>query len=187
MRIYEERSYSLDYKGKTYRINGTVAAVLASLDAQEDDVLSDYYKLETALDILLPEPHPVETALLEAVFSVLFPSKKEDAEPCIDFEMDAPLICAAFRQTYGIDMRKECTTMLWGDFVELLQGLPKSTRFMERVELRLMEVPKPTQWNAEYRAKLITAKAKVQIMKKGESKNKALWNLYRAISSMAGR
>ena len=101
--------------------------------------------------------------------------------------MDAPLICAAFRQTYGIDMRKECTTMLWGDFVELLQGLPKSTRFMERVELRLMEVPKPTQWNAEYRAKLITAKAKVQIMKKGESKNKALWNLYRAISSMAGR
>ena len=92
MRIYEERSYSLDYKGKTYRINGTVAAVLASLDAQEDDVLSDYYKLETALDILLPEPHPVETALLEAVFSVLFPSKKEDAEPCIDFEMDAPLI-----------------------------------------------------------------------------------------------
>ena len=173
MRIYEERSYSLDYKGKTYRINGTVAAVLASLDAQEDDVLSDYYKLETALDILLPEPHPVETALLEAVFSVLFPSKKEDAEPCIDFEMDAPLICAAFRQTYGIDMRKECTTML--------------TRFMERVELRLMEVPKPTQWNAEYRAKLITAKAKVQIMKKDESKNKALWNLYRAISSMAGR
>lgn len=45
----------------------------------------------------------------------------------VDMDADAPLIVAAFRQAYGIDLADPATDMHWHVFLALLRGLPQST------------------------------------------------------------
>lgn len=45
----------------------------------------------------------------------------------VDFDVDAPLIVAAFRQAYGIDLTDPATDMHWHVFLALFRGLPTDT------------------------------------------------------------
>lgn len=65
-------------------------------------------------------------------------SRSTAAEPAparaYDFEQDAPLICAAFRQAYGIDLLAE--RMHWWQFRALFDGLPADCRICRVMEYR---------------------------------------------------
>lgn len=60
-------------------------------------------------------------------------------KPDFDYFQDAELISAAFQQAYGLGL-DELTQMHWWRFLSLLGGLPSSTRFMEVVGIRTMEI-----------------------------------------------
>lgn len=54
-------------------------------------------------------------------------SKGGGGRRAVDFETDAPLIVAAFRQAYGIDLTDPGTDMHWHVFLALFRGLPSET------------------------------------------------------------
>lgn len=182
MKLYDPYPTSITYRGKVYELNLSAKNVLIACDALDDDVLSDSYKLKVVLDLLVKNRHPADEKLLGAIFDFIFP-KKEESEPLIDFEMDASLILSAFRQAYGINLKESLDTMNIFEFMDLLQGVPKTTRLAERIELRQMPIPKPDKYNAEYRARLIEAKQKVAIHRKND-KAMGLYALYSGMSAM---
>ena len=186
MKLYEPYPDTVSYRENTYRLHVTVASVLAALDALEDECLSEYYQLSAALNLLIEGPHPEEADLLDAVFLTIFPQDPPvEKEPVLDFVQDADLIYAAFVQAYGIDLHKEARTMHWCKFVQLLKGIPASTRLAERMRLRAMPVPAPTAENARQRAELIAAKAEVRIRKSERNRTRELYKLYQTMVGLA--
>lgn len=182
MKLYESYPTCIEYGGRLYELSLSVKNVFLACDALEDEIMSDSYKVSVALDLLIKTKHSVDKRLLSAVFDLIFP-QKEKSEPLIDFEMDAPLIVAAFRQAYGIRLKEEIGCISIFEFMDLLQGIPKSTRLAERIELRQMPIPKPDKYNAEYRARIIEAKQKVAIRRKSD-KAMGLYALYSGMTAM---
>lgn len=182
MKIYDELPDKVEYKGRIYNLNLNWRNVLKSIDLFDQEEISEAIKVRVALDNLVIGKHPVDADLLDAIFRLIFPPKKDDGEPVIDFEQDSALIFAAFWQTYHINLRE--TNLHWRDFTELLKGIPRSTRLGEIIELRQAEIPEPTKYNAKERAKLIQAKAKVAIKSKA-NKEKAFMNIYKMLEAQA--
>lgn len=61
----------------------------------------------------------------------------ESEEPLLDFELDAGVIYASFRQQYHIDLLRE--DLHWVEFRALLGGLTEDTSFGQRVKVRGMD------------------------------------------------
>lgn len=76
-----------------------------------------------------------------------------------DFWNDARLIIAGFQQAYSINLLE--SDMHWYRFLCLLEGLPSSTKFAERLETRARENQKG---NAEYNRALQSSKAQVRLV-----------------------
>ena len=107
---------------------------------------------------------PLKTAseVYNALCSILFEKRPETGEKRLtSFEQDAPLIRAAFRQVYGIDLFRDRLT--WFEFIELLQGLPDGNRYEDVIGIRARPIPPPTKYNQKEREWLITAKQSVAI------------------------
>lgn len=93
---------------------------------------------------------------------VLFGERPEtDGKRLTSFEQDAPLIRAAFRQVYGIDLFRDRLT--WFEFTELLHGLPEGNRYEEVIGIRARPMPTPTKYNAKEREWLLQAKQSVAL------------------------
>lgn len=82
-----------------------------------------------------------------------------DGEVLFDFDGDGDAIFAGFLQTYGVDLTE--TPMHWWKFIALLKNLPPETEFMNRVQLRSMDLRQIE--DDALRKKLRRAKAKVRI------------------------
>ena len=93
---------------------------------------------------------------------LLFEKRPEGgSERLTSFEQDAPLIRAAFRQVYGIDLFRGKLT--WFEFTELLQNLPEGTRYEDVIGIRARPLPAPTKYNAKEREWLMQAKQSVAL------------------------
>lgn len=105
------------------------------------------------------------SALYVELCKVLFEqppeNAKESGKKLTSFEQDAPLIRAAFRQVYNIDLFRDRLT--WFEFMELFQGLPDGNRFEDVVNIRARPLPAPNKYNTKERQALMEAKAKVAI------------------------
>ena len=86
---------------------------------------------------------------------------RRDGPPVMSLIQDAPLIHAAFRQAYGIDLHK--VDLPWETFCLLLSGLPENTRFCEVVAIRARPIPQPDKHNGKYIEELLKAKASVAL------------------------
>ena len=105
--------------------------------------------------------HPRPGTLAE-VKKLLFPdAPKNEGKRVTSFEQDAPLIRAAFRQVYGINLWTD--SLHWFEFTELLQGIPEGNRYAETIGIRVREMPTPTKYNAKEREWLARAKARVAL------------------------
>jgi len=93
----------------------------------------------------------------KALQDLLFEKTPETGEKHTSFEQDAPLIRAAFKQVYGIDLFRDRLT--WFEFKEYLQGLPDGNRYEEIIGIRARPLPAPTKYNAKEREWLMKAKA----------------------------
>ena len=153
--FYRPLPYSVDYEGKTYKLTpayDNVLSMFADVKGVPEHCIPEimgYYLLE--------EPSS-DAGLLQAVSDVLFTKQKARHEKSMDFIQDGPLIYAAFRQAYGIDLQEERGKMHWWQFTALLQGLPSDTRLVEVMQIRLKPMPAPTPHNAQERAQLARLK-----------------------------
>lgn len=93
---------------------------------------------------------------------LLFEKRPEGgSERLTSFEQDAPLIRAAFRQVYRIDLYRDKLT--WFEFTELLHGLPEGNRYEDVIGIRARPMPPPTKYNQKEREWLMQAKQSVAL------------------------
>lgn len=166
MKLYEQPCASVRVGRRRYRLRLTYDRVLFALDAVQDPLLNDRDRSRIFLGILLrgrvPLRATLQVRLMEAILAEINrPGKASDSPPVMSLTQDAPLIHAAFRQAYGIDLHRE--DIPWATFCELLAGLPDGTRFSEVVGIRARPVPPRDRHNRQYVDELIKAKAAVAL------------------------
>ena len=161
MKLYDRLPDSVTVGRKRVKVDLDFRNVLRMLETlQRDDLMPDARKW---LAVRCVCKHPVK-GTLDAVKTLLFPEPpKKDAKRVTSFEQDAPLIRAAFRQTYGINLWTE--KLHWFEFIELLNGTPEGTRYAETIGIRVREMPEPTKWNQKERQWLMKAKESVALKK----------------------
>ena len=184
MKPYERPPAEVEYDGKVYPLDLSYAAFFAACDAIEDSRLSEYYRLETALEILVPGKHPVDPGLLQAIYGLVKPERSVGGPKTMDIEQDWSLIVAAFQQAYGIDLheRKDLHII---HFMHLLSGIPKDTKLSEVVGIRSAEIPQANKHNQKQIAELMRLKAIYALRADGGSLNDAWGRLFSALRARA--
>ena len=166
MRLYEQPCAAVQIGRKRYPLRLTYDRVLFVLDALKDPLLTDQDRLRLALGLLMRDRVPRSLHLQEQLLSAIMAAidqqnKKHDGPPVMSLIQDAPLIHAAFRQAYGIDLHN--VDLPWETFCLLLSGLPENTRFCEVVAIRARPIPQPDKHNGKYIEELLKAKASVAL------------------------
>lgn len=160
MKLQDKLPDSVMVDGKKIRVDLEFRNVLRMLETLDRKDLIDGAREYVAVRCICKHPRP---GVLEAVKELLFTHKRktEPGAKLTSFDQDAPLIRAAFRQTYGIDLYRE--KLHWIEFTELMQGIPEGTRYSDTVSIRAREMPAPTKYNAKEREWLAKAKAEVAL------------------------
>lgn len=161
MKLYDRLPDGVTVGGRFYRLDFDFRNVLRMMETMARDDLMPEAREYLALKCLTKRPRNV-SKVLAAVRSLLFvKTYKADAKKVTDFEQDAALIRAAFRQAYGIDLYRD--RLHWIEFSELLNAIPEGNRYAEVIGIRVRPIPSPTKWNGDERAWLIKAKADVAL------------------------
>lgn len=161
MKLYDRLPDSVTVGRKRVKVDLDFRNVLRMLETLQRDDLMPVAREWLAVRCVCK--HPVK-GTLDAIKTLLFPEPpKKDAKRVTSFEQDAPLIRAAFRQTYGINLWTE--KLHWFEFIELLNGTPEGTRYSETIGIRMREMPEPTKWNQKERQWLMKAKESVALKK----------------------
>ena len=161
MKLYEMLPDGVTVDGKFYKMDFSFRNVFRMIDVLDRDDLLPEAKEYNALRCLCKKPRNVHKVLAE-VKKVLFKApRKADGPKITDFEQDAGLIRAAFRQAYGIDLYRD--DLHWIEFTELLNAIPEGSRYSEIVGIRARPVPAANKWNQRERDWLIKAKHDVAL------------------------
>lgn len=161
MKLHDRLPDGVTVDGKFYKMDFDFRNVLKMVDVLDRDDLMPEAKAYKALCCLCKRPKNVYKTL-EAVKALLFTKPRKKGGPKItDFIQDAPLIRAAFRQAYGIDLYRD--RLHYIEFMELLNAIPEGSRYAEVLGIRARPIPSPTKWNQHEREWLIKAKADVAI------------------------
>ncbi len=122
---------------KAYRIDPDFRTVLACLRRLADPDREGTAKLiYLARRFFLGVPPPDADCLFSAFVSGN-DVKEPEGPPLLDFERDAGVLYASFRQQYGVDLLR--ASLHWYEFRELLAGLTEATPFGARVRLRALD------------------------------------------------
>lgn len=161
MRLQDRLPGGVTADGKFYRLDFDFRNVLNMMkELAREDIMPEA-RAWRAVRCLTKHPRN-EEKVLEAVLKLLFEKPpKNDRQKVTDFEQDAGLIRAAFRQSYGIDLYRD--RLHWIEFTELLNAIPDGSRFSEVVGIRSRPMPAATKWNAEERKWLMKAKMDVAL------------------------
>jgi hypothetical protein len=179
-RVPEKRIY---FEGRKYRLHLAFDNVLRTFDVLREPLFTPVQRLQLAVELLAGRSAgrlPMDK--LEALFTRITDEFiNEGAKPqrskeprALDFNQDAPLIYAAFRQAYGLDLTKQRGRLDWRHFIALFQGLPDDTKIREVIDIRKRDLPEPTPHNGKQIAKLMELKAYYAIQL-GEDEAKQGW------------
>ena len=156
MKLQDSLPGGVTVDGKFYKLDFDFRNVFRLIEVLDDDLLTPEAKAYNALHCLCKRPKNA-VKVLEEVKRILFKApRKKAGKKVTDFVQDAPLIRAAFRQAYGIDLYRD--KLHWIEFTELLGALPEGNRYAEIVGIRARPMPEPTKWNQKEREWLIQAK-----------------------------
>lgn len=156
LKLFDRLPKGVTVDGRFIKCDFDFRNVLKMLDImQRDDIITqarDYLCVHCVCNARRNVPK-----VYKEICNVLFEKRPESSEKRLtSFEQDAPLIRAAFRQVYGIDLFRDKLT--WFEFTELLQGLPEGNRYEEIIGIRARPLPAPTKYNAKEREWLMQAK-----------------------------
>lgn len=161
MKLQDRLPNGVEVDGKFYKLDLDFRNVLKMIEVMDQDDLMPEAKAYKALLFVQKRPRNAEK-VLEAVKGLLFEQpRKTSGQKVTDFEQDAPLIRAAFRQAYGIDLYRD--KLHWIEFTELLNAIPEGSRYAEVVGIRARPMPPATKWNQHEREWLAKAKADVRL------------------------
>jgi hypothetical protein len=163
MTLQQEPRDHITYRGQDYPFHPYFNRVLTLLtEVFPNEMLTDEEKISITVNALSEAP-PTQD-VFELILLELFPKPKHPSDKkTMDFEQDADLIYAGFRQAYGIDLFAERNKMDWRIFQALVKGLPEGTEFSRIVKLRCTKVPERTKSNSDYVDSLILAKRAVAL------------------------
>ncbi|MBQ7864757.1 MAG: hypothetical protein IJ350_00200 [Clostridia bacterium] len=173
MKLYENQQQRIRLGWRTYRLRLTYDRVLSAMDVASDPALTDSDRQRVMLRLLVRSPLPrnpkMQHELLEKIFALLEDtgSHRSGGKALTSMTQDAPLIHAAFRQAYGLDLRTQ--RIPWQTFCDYFIGLPSDTKLAEVISLRARPIPPPTRHNARERAALMEAKQAVALHLEGEA------------------
>lgn len=160
MKLQDRLPDSVIVRGKRVRLDLDFRNVLKLMEILADDSLMPDARTYLACKCICKRTRHPHEVLYEAK-KILFPESRsaetKDAPKITDYVQDAPLIRAAFRQVYNIDLFTD--KLHWLEFTELLNELPEGNRYIEVVGIRARPLPSPTKYNAKEREWLIKAKA----------------------------
>lgn len=164
LKLFDRLPEGVTVGGKFYRCNFDFRNVLRMLDImQREDLVPDardYLCLKCVYSHRIAAKNV--SAVLNEVCSILFERTPEtDGKRLTSFEQDAPLIRAAFRQVYRIDLFRDKLT--WFEFTELLHGLPEGNKYEEVIGIRARPLPAPNKYNQKEREWLMKAKQQVAL------------------------
>lgn len=164
MKLFERLPKGITVNGRFFKCNFDFRNVLKMMDVmQREDLVPearDYHCSKCVISHRIPSK--IVSAVYNELCSVLFEKRPETGGKRVtSFEQDAPLIRAAFRQVYGIDLFRDKLT--WFEFKELLQGLPDGNRYEEVIGIRARPLPAPTKYNQKEREWLMQAKQSVAL------------------------
>ena len=161
MKLQDRLPDGVTVEGKFYKLDFEFRNVLRMIDILDDDELIPEAKAYNALRCLCKRPRNA-LKVMDAVKGLLFTApRKKGGQKVTDWVQDAPLIRAAFRQAYGIDLYRD--RLHWIEFTELLNAIPEGSRYYEVVGIRARPMPAPTKWNHQEREWLMKAKADVAL------------------------
>ena len=161
MKLQETLPEGVWVDGRFYKCDFDFRNVLEMMETLDRDDLIPEAREYRALKCIMKHPRNV-SKVLRAVRETLFSEKpKRDAQKVTDFEQDAFMIRAAFKQAYGIDLYRD--KLHWIAFSELLNAIPEGSRYSEVIGIRARPIPAATKYNAAEREWLIKAKANVAL------------------------
>ena len=164
-RLYDRLPEGVTVCGKFYKCDFSFRNTLKMLDImRRKDIQADardYLCVKCIISHRIP-PKNVSAVLNELCVMLFGEAPETDDKPRItSFEQDAPLIRAAFRQVYGINLFRD--ELSWFEFTELLQGLPNGNKYEEVIGIRARPLPTPNKYNQKEREWLIKAKQSVAL------------------------
>ena len=161
MKLQDRLPDGVTVDGKFYKLDFDFRNVFRMIDVLDDDLLMPEAKAYNAIHCLCKRPKNAVKVLAEVKHILFKAPRKKAGKKVTDFAQDAPLIRAAFRQTYGIDLYRD--KLHWIEFTELLGALPEGNRYAEIVGIRARPMPEPTKWNQKEREWLMKAKQSVAL------------------------
>ena len=145
MRLTEPLPESVMADGREIPVRTDFRRWLLVLRLLGDDTVPDGVKEGLLPKLACPSPPPAPTRELTAALcsfaalgQPLDGGNAEGAEAAFDFDADAGLILASFRQAYRIDLTAP-EPLHWWVFLTLLRHLPPESVFMQTVRLRLAD------------------------------------------------
>ena len=164
MKLFERLPDGVKVGKRFYKCDFDFRNVMKMLEIMQRDDITPVARDYLCARCCIPHRMGMKTACeaYKALCDLLFEKRPETGEKRLtSFEQDAPLIRAAFRQVYGIDLFRDKLT--WFEFTEYLQGLPDGNRYEEIIGIRARPIPAPTKYNQKEREWLINAKQKCAI------------------------
>lgn len=188
MRLHDRLPEGVTVDGKFYRMDFDFRNVLKMIEVLDRDDMIPEAQAYKALSFLQKRPKNA-VKVLEAVKGLLFKApRKKGGQKVTDWVQDAPLIRAAFRQAYGIDLYRD--KVHWIEFTELLNAIPEGNRYSEIVGIRARPMPEPTQWNRKEREWLLRAKSDYALelteKEQAEQHQRDIANIASVLIAMAG-
>ena len=188
MKLQELLPEGVTVDGKFYKLDFEFRNVLRMIEVMDDETLMPEARAYNAVHCLCKRPKNA-VKVLDAVKGLLFSApRKKAGKRVTDWVQDAPLIRAAFRQAYGIDLYRD--RLHWIEFTELLNAIPEGNRYSEVVGIRSRPMPEPTKWNAKEREWLMQAKADCALemteREQQEQYRRDVSNIAKVLMAMAG-
>lgn len=155
--LIDDLPETLTVGGRSYPINSDFRAGILFEMMIQDNELTDEEKAESALDLFFTDEIPDD---LEAAFEALIwfyqcgyqnpneqriaeaqaKSRQKRHERIFDYDIDAPLIYAAFMSQYRVDLQD--TDLHWWKFNAMFRGLHENERICEIIGYRSMNLSK---------------------------------------------
>lgn len=176
MKLTDQLPYKIRVGRRTYRLKPDFRCVLKMFDILQDKNLTETARVYLACKAIVKHP-PRDIRRQMVVFllarnTIIKPPKHTGkGEKVTDFDQDADMIRAAFRQAYGIDLFR--AKLHWQEFTELLNNLPDGTRYADIIDIRSKPLPEATKWNGKQRQALIEAKMKFALDKSEDERAKS--------------
>lgn len=164
MKLFEHLPEGVKVGRKFYRCDFDFRNVLLMLEIMQREDITPLARDYHCVRCVYRHRISLKTAseVYKELTDLLFEKRPETGEKRLtSFEQDAPLIRAAFRQVYGIDLYRDKLT--WFEFKEYLHGLPEGNRYEDVIGIRARPLPAPTKYNAKEREWLMKAKQSVAI------------------------